>query len=679
MKPASAIVSATAAFSDGFGARRQRQGKGGLEEVLDLRPELAAVPSFEFALRERVGRFADFHHRSIAASNRVERTPGRANALAIASDLFEGYRLTTLLTAAEGGELRIDVAWAAAVVRQILDGIAALHEFDRDAFHGAIGPDRIVIVDGQRAIVTDAALGSAIEQLHYPQEQYWTELRVTAPTGRFDQRNDVRQAGYLMVAMLLGRHLFDAEATGQESAIDRLLASVTASGERSPIAIEAYRWLRRALELDEPFRSASEAARRLGNILEQTGCGDTLPAPLYPPEPSAAIGPQVAFTPIVVAQPIIQEATAAQPAGYELPAVTQVAPTETKPVVSPVEVSRSIASAGRQFLADRRVRYGTAAALLALTTLAGVTYWKRAATTNKPTSGTVTVSTPQAGIAVFIDGVDRGVTPLTTQVTAGSHVLELRDATNTRTLPITVTSGSTVSHYVELSAAAPDSGGLQVRTQPEGAQVSVDGVAAGRSPVTLSDVKPGEHTVVVTGDFPPIKQVVLVERGAVASLMVSRDANAIVPRGIAHVDVTERNGSVVVGSPIEMQVWEHGILIGNTANGASQLILPAGSHDLDFLNSALEFGVRKKVQVTAGKATPLSIDLPKGSVALNANPWASVWLDGQSLGDTPLGNIHAAIGTHQVVFTHPSFGTQVRTVAVSARSVARVSVDFLAR
>jgi hypothetical protein len=89
--------------------------------------------------------------------------------------------------------------------------------------------------------------------------------------------------------------------------------------------------------------------------------------------------------------------------------------------------------------------------------------------------------------------------------------------------------------------------------------------------------------------------------------------------------------------------------------------------------------VRKKVQVTAGKATPLSIDLPKGSVALNANPWASVWLDGQSLGDTPLGNIHAAIGTHEVVFRHPSFGEQRRTVAVSARSVARVSVDFLAR
>jgi hypothetical protein len=668
MEPASAIVATAAAFSDGFGTRRQRQGPGGTEELLDVRPELAAVPSFEFAVRERVGRFAEFHHPSIAAAKRVERTPGRANALAIASDLVDGYRLTTLLRAAERRELRIDAAWAAAVVRQILDGIAALHEFDRDAVHGAIAPDRIVILDGQRAVVTDAVLGSAIEQLHYPPERYWIELGVVAPTGRFDQRNDVRQCGYLMVAMLLGRQLLDAEATGQESAIDRLLAAVTASGERSALAIESYRWLRRALELDEPFPSASEAARRLGNILEHTGCGDTLPEPLHLPEPPAPMQPQVAAVPIVVTHPIVQEATLDHLFDAERQSPKKADLPETTPFVSPVEKTRSAASPARQLFAQTWARYGTAAALLVGLILAGMTYSRRTAATNTTATGTLTVSTPQAGIAVFVDGVERGVTPLSAQFTAGSHVLELRDGASVRTLPITVNAGSTVSQYVELSAVEPESGGLRVRTQPEGAEVSVDGVVAGRSPVTLSDLKPGEHVVVVTGDFPPIKQVVVVERGAIASLLVSRDANAAAER---------TGGSVAVSSPIELQVFEREHLIGNTANG--RLTLPAGSHDLDFLNSALEFGVRKKVQVTAGKVTPLSIDVPKGTVALNANPWASVWLDGQSLGDTPLGNIHAPIGMHQIVFRHPSFGEQRRTVAVSARTVARVSVDFMAR
>ena len=41
------------------------------------------------------------------------------------------------------------------------------------------------------------------------------------------------------------------------------------------------------------------------------------------------------------------------------------------------------------------------------------------------------------------------------------------------------------------------SGSLQVRTEPAGAKVSVDGVARGVSPVIVADLAPGEHAVVV--------------------------------------------------------------------------------------------------------------------------------------------------------------------------------------
>ena len=49
------------------------------------------------------------------------------------------------------------------------------------------------------------------------------------------------------------------------------------------------------------------------------------------------------------------------------------------------------------------------------------------------------------------------------------------------------------------------------------------------------------------------------------------------------------------------------------------------------------------------------------------------------VGETPLGNLAAPVGTHEIVFRHPSYGEQRRTIAVPARSIARVSVNFVGR
>jgi hypothetical protein len=63
-------------------------------------------------------------------------------------------------------------------------------------------------------------------------------------------------------------------------------------------------------------------------------------------------------------------------------------------------------------------------------------------------------------------------------------------------------------------------------------------------------------------------------------------------------------------------------------------------------------------------------------VSLNANPWATVWLDGEWLGETPIGNMQATVGTHQVVFRHPTLGEQRRTITVTADGKAHLGVDF---
>ena len=60
-----------------------------------------------------------------------------------------------------------------------------------------------------------------------------------------------------------------------------------------------------------------------------------------------------------------------------------------------------------------------------------------------------------------------------------------------------------------------------------------------------------------------------------------------------------------------------------------------------------------------------ALELPNGTVNLNASPWAEVWIDGQRVGETPIGNLSVPIGPHEVVFRHPQFGEKRHAISVT--------------
>ena len=87
-------------------------------------------------------------------------------------------------------------------------------------------------------------------------------------------------------------------------------------------------------------------------------------------------------------------------------------------------------------------------------------------------------------------------------------------------------------------------------------------------------------------------------------------------------------------------------------------------------------GEDRTLQVMAGKVTPLKLEMPQGTLSLNAQPWAEVWLDGERVGETPIGNLSVSIGSHSVLFRHPEFGERHSTALVTAKGPVRVSVDM---
>ena len=105
------------------------------------------------------------------------------------------------------------------------------------------------------------------------------------------------------------------------------------------------------------------------------------------------------------------------------------------------------------------------------------------------------MQTNPAGATVVIDGQQRGMTPLNLQLKPGRHVVELVTDGDVRSIPVMITPGGQVSQFIEIPRAASALGELQIRTEPAGATVTVDGRVLGKSPLTAEGLTPGPHTV----------------------------------------------------------------------------------------------------------------------------------------------------------------------------------------
>ena len=285
-----------------------------------------------------------------------------------------------------------------------------------------------------------------------------------------------------------------------------------------------------------------------------------------------------------------------------------------------------------------------------------------------PEMGTLALeSKPQA--RVYIDDAPRGMTPLRLDLPAGPHRVRLEANSKARTLTVGVVAGAEVTQSIDLDRAV-QTGSLFVRSDPAGAKVLVDNKPAGVTPITVLDLSPGSHTVAVTApDGSSARQSVNVEAGATATLRLSLDRPQVAQATTAAAE--PGNGWVLVDAPIEMQVLQGGRQIGTSGR---RLPLAPGSYDLQL--RAADYSTAKRVEVSAGRVARIEVNVPDGTVNLNAAPWAEVYLDGRSLGETPIANASVSAGTHEVIFRNPQFVELRQMVTVASGKATRLAVTL---
>lgn len=281
--------------------------------------------------------------------------------------------------------------------------------------------------------------------------------------------------------------------------------------------------------------------------------------------------------------------------------------------------------------------------------------------------GSLHIESDPAGADVAIDGVARGLTPLTVSLPVGLHRVVLRSGESTREAAVTVSAKVLSVHHFEWTdtararGTAGGTGSLDITTDPPQATVSIDAIDRGRSPLIVSGLVPGDHEVVVRLGSTTRRRTVRVESGATASLVLS----ALPP--------TPGFGWLSAPTAVPLQVYEGSTLVGTTES--DRIMLPTGDHEFDFVNAALGFREKRAVKINPGLSTSVTVTIPMASLSVNAIPWAQVWLDGEPLGETPIGNISRVIGFHELVFRHPEFGERKVTATVTAKGT-RVSVDM---
>ncbi|MEO7156363.1 MAG: PEGA domain-containing protein, partial [Vicinamibacterales bacterium] len=124
------------------------------------------------------------------------------------------------------------------------------------------------------------------------------------------------------------------------------------------------------------------------------------------------------------------------------------------------------------------------------------------------------------GARVLVDGKERGVTPITVALPSGAHVLEVQvGKAEPRVIPLTIQAGVQTAQYIELQGVQ-STGTLEIKSEPSGARVLIDGQPRGTTPATIRDLSAGDHTVVLEAGGRKVTQVVKIDPGNTAQLVV---------------------------------------------------------------------------------------------------------------------------------------------------------------
>jgi hypothetical protein len=143
--------------------------------------------------------------------------------------------------------------------------------------------------------------------------------------------------------------------------------------------------------------------------------------------------------------------------------------------------------------------------------------------------GSLLIISEPADASVVVNGLYQGKSPLTlNSIDPGTYTVNVSKFGFT---PVTATAVIRSGEQGEVTAVlAPERGTLVVNTTPAGANVSLDGTLAGISPVTITNILPGNISVEIAKDgYVPVRHQVTITAGTTSPLEVTLSPSSPLP------------------------------------------------------------------------------------------------------------------------------------------------------
>lgn len=204
-------------------------------------------------------------------------------------------------------------------------------------------------------------------------------------------------------------------------------------------------------------------------------------------------------------------------------------------------------------------------------------------------------------------------------------------------------------------------GTLTVITSPSGAVVKIDGREKGKSPITITDVNPGERKIEISRQgHASASRTVVVKPGEPSMLEVKLEA---------------RTPKIHVDAPIDATVYIDGTRAGtgpvtkDVTEGEFKITVEKEGH------ATFTQSVKVASGETANVLAKLS-PLGKGSISVTAMPWATIHINGKEFGATPKVLRDIPEGKVEIKLSNPAYRAYSTSVTVKANEQIEVAHTF---
>ncbi len=264
----------------------------------------------------------------------------------------------------------------------------------------------------------------------------------------------------------------------------------------------------------------------------------------------------------------------------------------------------------------------------------------------KPAYGHLLIKSDPTGAVVQLNGQQKGRTPLDLpELASGDYRIMLsKDLYHIAEEHYTVTDNSDNVHTIALH---PAFGQLDVKVDPKGADVFIDGQLKGQAPVLLNELPSGPYRLKVTEElYGTFEEQIIIEDGKTSEKSV---------------EISSRFGTLnITGSPKGATISIDGKTVGTiplkkykVGTGLIKVEIEAKDHHK----------YSKSFPVDMNGNYPLKVDLEQYSgrvIAITEPPDAKIYLDGKYRGLSPQILTGVPIGQHKLVFKHSNFLEEVR-------------------